>query len=366
MTTTIKDITSYLESLAPVSSQESYDNCGLIVGDQNNAVTNALLTLDCTEQVVDEAIESGTNLIIAHHPIVFKGLKKITGKNYVERTILKAIKNDIAIYAIHTNLDNYIDGVNAEIGQRLGLENLKILAPKKQALHKIVVFVPSEAGEKVAQAMFDAGAGTIGNYSECSFEIEGTGYFKPSTQANPAIGKSGERASVSEKRIEVICSPHQTTAVLSAMKSAHPYEEVAHDVYELWNENQYEGAGMYGELPQPMESKTFLNKVKTTFNCGCIRHTDLVKKEIKRVAFCGGSGSFLLPQAKRVKADIYLTGDFKYHEFFDAENDIIIADIGHYESEQFTPNLIHAVLKKKFINFAVRLSKVSTNPINYL
>tara|TARA_B100000508_G_scaffold141093_1_gene146612 strand:+ start:127675 stop:128781 length:1107 start_codon:yes stop_codon:yes gene_type:complete len=362
---TVKEITSYLEQLAPLSSQESYDNSGLIVGDPRSEVSKALLSLDCTEEVIDEAIEMGAELIIAHHPIVFSGIKKLNGKSYVERTVIKAIKNDVAIYAIHTNLDNYRHGVNAEIGQRLGLENLQILSPAKQALKKLIVFCPKENTKEVSQAMFDAGAGNLGDYDECSFETEGKGGFKPNENANPAIGKNGERELVEEDKIEVIVSSHKLGNVLSAMHNSHPYEEVAHDIISLDNLNHCEGAGMIGRLPEPISSQDYLQKIKTEFNCGTIRHTKILIDKIETVAFCGGAGSFLLQKAKAKKADIYITGDFKYHEFFDAENDIMIADIGHYESEQFTPNLLLGILKKNFINFAFHLSKVNTNPINY-
>lgn len=364
-TYTIGDITSFLELHAPLSSQESYDNAGLIVGNPKSEVTGALLTLDCTEDIVQEALDLGVNLIIAHHPIVFKGLKKLNGKNYVERTVMKAIKHDIAIYAIHTNLDNYRFGVNAEIGERLGITNLKILAPTVNSLVKLIVFVPETDAESLAQALFEAGAGNIGDYDQCSFETSGTGAFRPNENANPSIGNKGKREKVSEKKIEVIVSRHRLNHVLAAMNKAHPYEEVAHDIITLDNKNQYEGAGMIGELANPIATEEYLSTLKTSFKCGVIRHTALVHKKIKTVAFCGGAGSFLLSAAKAKKADLYITGDFKYHEFFDAEEDIIIADIGHYESEQFTPNLLERILKKNFINFAFHLSKVNTNPINY-
>lgn len=361
----IKEVTIFLEDIAPLGSQESYDNCGLLVGDPNTEITGALLTLDCIESTVDEAISLGYNLIIAHHPIIFGGLKKLNGKNYIERTVLKAIKNDIAIYAIHTNLDNYNLGVNYEIGQRLGLENLKVLAPKKEVLNKLVVYVPKNYTDEVKTALYKAGAGNIGNYAECSFQTEGIGTFTPLEDADPFIGTHQENEKVEESKVEVIVDNYKLSKVIAAMLAAHPYEEVAYDVFALKNQHQQLGSGMFGELAHEMETKDFLAKVKSTFNCGVIRHTHIHKETIKKVAFCGGSGSFLLGQAKGVGADIYITGDFKYHEFFDAENQIIIADIGHFESEQYTPHLLERILKKKFINFAVRLTGVNTNPINY-
>src|SRR5690554_90294 len=361
----VKDITNLLEGIAPLGSQESYDNSGLILGSYDMKVNSVLLSLDCIEETIEEAIELGANLIIAHHPIVFSGLKQLNGKNYVERTVIKAIKNDIAIYAIHTNLDNYKQGVNYEIAQRIGISNPKILAPKKSTLRKLVVFCPESHSDQVKQAVFDAGGGNIGDYAECSFENTGTGAFSPQENANPTLGSIGKREQVKEVRIEVLISSHKENQIIKAMKTAHPYEEVAFDIYPLSNINQDEGSGMIGELGSPMEINAFLSHIKEAFNCGVIRHTELIKKEIKTVAFCGGAGSFLLNNAKRQQADIYITGDFKYHEFFDAERAIIIADIGHFESEQYTPHLIHGILKKKFINFAFHLSKVNTNPINY-
>ena len=361
----IKEITDYLEGLAPLSSQESYDNCGLIIGGADKEVNGVLVSLDCIESTVEEAIRLGVNMIVAHHPIVFSGLKKINGKNYIERTILKAIKNDVAIYAIHTNFDNYNYGVNDEIGQRLKLKDLRVLAPKKGVLTKLACFVPIDSVDHVSDAMFNAGAGSIGDYAECSFRSTGTGTFMPMNGANPVVGELGKRQSESEFRLEVLVSNHLLEQVVMAMKNAHPYEEVAYEMFAILNENQTEGAGMIGELENPVDELEFLEFVKTTFDCGVIRHTNLLGRKIERVAFCGGAGSFLLNQAKRADADIFITGDFKYHEFFDSENQIVIADIGHFESEQFTSDKLAAILTKKFPKFAVHLTKINTNPINY-
>ena len=362
----LRTITNYLEKHAPLGSQESYDNCGLLTGNPSSEVTGVLISLDCTEEIIDEAINCGANLVIAHHPVIFKGLKSLTGKNYVERTIIKALKNDVAIYAIHTNLDNYRFGVNEEIGRRLGLENLKILAPKQRELVKLIVFAPIEAADQVRNSLFSAGAGAIGNYEACSFNTTGEGTFTPTEDSTPTIGQHHQASNVREVKIEVICTTHQLNKVLQAMHHSHPYEEVAHDIIPLLNQNNYEGAGMIGDLPKPINTLSFLKHVKATFGCGAIKYTNIHKETIQKVAFCGGSGSFLVKNALQAKADSYITGDMKYHEFFDAENRIIIADIGHFESEQYTPNLIHGILKKKFINFAFYLSKVNTNPINYI
>ncbi len=361
----IKEITTYLENLAPLSSQEVYDNAGLIVGNPDQEVTNVLISLDCIESTVDEAIALGCELIIAHHPIVFKGLKSLTGKNYVERTVLKAIKNDVAIYAIHTNFDNYRFGVNDEIAERLNLVNLRVLSPKEDVLTKLVCFVPFDHTETVRNALFQAGAGEIGNYSQCSFALEGEGTFLPNSSANPHTGVANELSREQEHRLEVLCSNHALNAVVSAMKTAHPYEEVAYELYPIKNKNQYEGAGMIGELENEMDEGRFLEVIKKTFNCGVIRYTALRGSSIKSVAVCGGSGSFLLQNAKRSGADIFITSDVKYHEFFDADGEIVIADIGHFESEQYTSNRLERILTKKFTKFAVHLTKVNTNPIKY-
>lgn len=362
---TIKEITNYLETLAPLSSQESYDNSGLIVGNPNALVNNVLVSLDCIEDTVEEAIEKNCQLIIAHHPIVFKGLKRLNGSDYVERTVLKAIKNDIAIYAIHTNLDNYRFGVNREIGERLGLKNLKVLRPKSNVLTKLSCYIPEAHLEEVSNAMFRAGAGAIGDYNECGFSTKGDGTYRPNENAKPFIGKAGVRESIKEVKFETVCSTHNVNKIVSAMMNAHPYEEVAYEIFPMLNTNNYEGSGMVGELDDPFEEKEFLAFIKEAFRCGVIRHTNLLGKQIKKVAYCGGAGSFLLKDAIRSGADIFITGDYKYHEFFDAEGRIVIADIGHFESEQYTSNLIGRILTEKFANFAVHLTEVNTNPINY-
>jgi dinuclear metal center YbgI/SA1388 family protein len=361
----IKEVIQHLENLAPLSSQESYDNSGLIIGDKEAVVSSALISLDCTEEIVDEAIAKGSNLIISHHPIVFKGLKKLTGKNYIERTVIKAIQNNIALYAIHTNLDNYKEGVNKKIGDLLGIKNPNILAPVFGKLLKLIVYVPLKEMDQVRDVIFSAGAGHIGNYSECSFHIEGTGTYKGNDDSNPVYGEKNIRSNEAEGRLEVLVSSHIKHKVIADMIAAHPYEEVAYDLIALENDNPVEGAGMWGELENAVDEQTFLTRIKETFKSGCIRHTALAGKPIKRVAWCGGSGSFLLSKAKSIGADIFITGDFKYHEFFDAEKEIVIADVGHFESEQFTIDLIADLIRKKIPTFAVNLTENNTNPVNY-
>ena len=361
----IQDITSFLENIAPVSLQESYDNAGLITGDLEWECTGAIISLDATEVVVKEAIEKKCNLIVAHHPIVFSGLKKITGKDYVEKTVITAIKNDIAIYAIHTNLDNLIEGVNGKMADMLGLVNRQILQPKKSLLKKLSVFVPKENAEKVRQAIFEQGAGTIGNYTECSFNNEGEGTFKAGANTNPYVGKIGERHVEKETKVEVIFPQWSEKAVIKAMIQAHPYEEVAYDIFILDNVFPTMGSGLVGDLTEPLEEIDFLKKVKTTFKLDIIRHTGFKGKKVARVAICGGAGSFLIKSAIGSGADFYITSDVKYHEFFDAEGKLVIADIGHYESEQYTIDLLFDILKNKFTNFAVQKTEVKTNPVHY-
>ncbi|WP_075591082.1 Nif3-like dinuclear metal center hexameric protein [Labilibacter marinus] len=362
----IKDITQILEDFAPLSFQESYDNAGLIIGNNKTEVSGVLISLDITEEVIDEAIELGYNFVLAHHPIAMGGVKRFNGNNYTERIIIKAIKNDIAIYAGHTNVDSVLQGVNGKICEKIGLKDCKILDPKKNELFKIVCFAPADKAEEVRSAMFNAGSGNIGNYDSCSFNIEGKGTFKANSSANPYVGERGKLHTEDEIRIETVVPAHLKRKVVSAMIKSHPYEEVAYDIYALDNIYEQAGSGMYGELKTAEDELTFLRRIKETFGAGTVRYTNLLNKPIKKVAVCGGAGSFLINKAKSVGADIFISGDFKYHQFSDAENEIIIADIGHFESEQFTKEVFFELLTKKIPNFAVRLSKVNTNPIKYL
>ncbi len=361
----IKDVIAHLENLAPKSLQESYDNSGLLTGDRDAEVTGVLITLDTTEEVVAEAVNKGCNMIVSHHPVIFRGLKSLTGKNYVERTVIDAIRNDIAVYAIHTNLDNIRSGVNHKIAQKLGLENTRILAPKKGELLKLVTFVPLPQLDAVTEALWKAGAGNIGNYDQCSFQLKGTGTFRPNEDATPTIGSAMEYEQVTEMRLEVILPASHESKVISALHESHPYEEVAYYLSTLNNINQDTGAGMIGDLPEIMEPSAFLKQLKNQMELSVIRHTTPAGKYVKRIAVCGGSGSFLLENAKRAGADVFITADIKYHEFFDAELKVMIADIGHYESEVFTKELIYDILSKKFTKFALQLSETVTNPISY-
>ena len=360
---TVKSITDYLERIAPKQLQELYDNSRLLTGNHSLELTGVLISLDCTEQVVDEAIASEANMIIAHHPILFGGIKSLTGKNYVERTIIKAIKNDIAIYAIHTNLDNIAGGVNKKLADRIGLINTRILKPLTN-LQKLVTFIPPESTGEVIKRLHNIGAGNIGNYSECSFKVIGKGSFKPNEAANPTLGEKNKLEEVEEDRIEIIFPDHLSSSIVAELKLAHPYEEVAYYLTNLENENQDNGAGMIGEIPEAMMPEAFLKHLKDSLSLSCIKHTEY-NREIKKVAICGGAGSFLLKEAINNEADVFVTGDVKYHEFFDAETWLMFCDIGHYESEVGTKELLYDLLTKKFTNFALHLSKSVTNPIKY-
>lgn len=361
----IAEIVNFLQSFAPKYYQESYDNVGLLVGNSEVEVKQILITLDVTEEIIKEAILNDCNLIIAHHPIIFKGIKSLTGSNYVERTVITAIKNDIAIFASHTNLDNIKEGVNKKMAEKLGLNNIKILAPKKGLLKKLTVFVPKKNVETLKNALHEVGGGCIGNYRECAFLSEGVGTFMPNDKAMPHIGSKHNLEKVEEIKIEMLVPAHLENIILKTMKANHPYEEVAYFMQNIDNENQDIGSGMIGDLPQEMRHEYFLEKVKQTFRCKSIKHTKLLKDSVKKVALCGGSGSSFLKDAIAQKADVFISSDFKYHDYFEAEDKIIITDIGHYESEQFTKELLFEIISKKFPNIAVLLSKVNTNPVFY-
>jgi dinuclear metal center YbgI/SA1388 family protein len=361
----IGEVISFLESVAHPSLQESYDNAGLLTGNGEWECKGIICSLDATEDVVKEAMEKECNLIVAHHPIIFGGLKKITGKNYVERTVISAIKNDIAIYAIHTNLDNVIEGVSGKMAQLMGLQNISILSPKPGTLKKLFTFVPADKAEQVRQAVFAAGAGSIGNYSECSFNVMGEGTYKAGEDAHPYAGEIGKRHFENEVKLEVILPSYLEAKIVAAMKAAHPYEEVAYDVMSLSNMNLQTGSGVIGELPEARDGKEFLGHLKEIFQVPVIRHTVFPARPIKRVALCGGAGSFLISKALALGADAYVTADMKYHEFFDAGDRMMVADIGHYESEQFAISLLQEVLEQKFPTFAVLKTGMQTNPVRY-
>jgi dinuclear metal center YbgI/SA1388 family protein len=362
----IKDIISCIEAFAPLSLQEDYDNAGLLIGHPDKEVNRALICIDITEAMLDEAINRKCDIIIAHHPLIFRGITKLTGRNSTERIVERCILKGIAVYAAHTNLDNTAKGVNAMLSQKIGLKNCRVLKPDNGMLFKLVTFCPTDHAETVRQALFTAGAGHIGNYDNCSFNTTGSGSFRALENANPYVGLVNELHIEDEIRIETVFPSYRQSDVIHALLASHPYEEVAYDIYKLENDFSGTGSGMIGELPQPQNEQDFLLRIKDLIGGATIRHTSLVGKRINKVALCGGSGSFLIRTAIAASADIFLTGDIKYHDFFMAEGCILIADIGHYESEQFTKELLFTLITEKFPNFAVLISETLTNPITYL
>ena len=363
--TKVKDLVQFLNGIAPYALQESYDNSGLITGNPDAEIRAVLVSLDCTETIIDEALELGCNVVVSHHPIVFKGLKSLTGKNYVERTVIKAIQNNISILSCHTNLDNIIGGVNGKIAQKIGLKNLQILAPKESTLKKLSFYVPESHLDAVSKAIHEAGAGQIGNYGDCAFRVKGSGTFTPKNGAQPFIGEVLKPSVEEEIKVEVVVAATDAPNVVKALKASHPYEEVAYFLHPVDNIHQGLGAGVVGELENEMEVNDFLDYLKTVMELPLIRHTALIHKQLKKIALCGGAGSFLVGDAIRSGAQLYISGDFKYHEFFDADGKIIIADIGHFESEKYTIDLLIELISNNFSNFALHYTKRNTNPVFY-
>ena len=362
---TISKITTFLENIAPLRLQEDYDNAGLLIGNANDECTGILVSLDVTESVIEEALRKNCNLVVAHHPIIFRGIKKLNGENYVERTVISAIKNNIAVYAIHTNLDNVLQGVNKKIAEKLGLHNCKSLLPKEGTLQKLLTFAPAKNADAVRNALFEAGAGAIGKYDECSFNVEGSGTFRASEGSHPFVGKIGERHHENETRIEMIFSSFLQNKIIRSLKAAHPYEEVAYYIHALENAQDDIGSGLIGELADNITETQLFNGIRTAFHLSVIKHTPFLNKPVNKIAVCGGAGIFLLKNAIAAGAQVYITSDIKYHEFFDAEAKILLVDIGHYESEQFTIELLIEFLQQKFPNFAVQKTEINTNPVSY-
>ena len=362
---TIKNIINLLDKWAPPAYSEDFDNVGLLVGDNTNECKGVLVCLDCIESVVDEAIKEKCNLIVCFHPIVFSGLKKITGENYVERAVLKAIRNNIAIFALHTRLDNHPEGVNKLLIDKIGVVNSKVLIPKPSGIKKLITYVPLEYRETVLDALHRAGAGAIGNYSECSFTIEGKGQFKGNIGSKPHLGKQLEKISVNEVQIQVIFESHLKQLIENVLIQAHPYESVAYEIYNLENTLSSVGMGRIGILNKAMEELEFLRYIKDKLNSKAIRHSPFTGKKIKTIAVLGGSGSFAIADVKKQNVDAFITADLKYHQFYEGEKELLLIDIGHYESEQFIKKFIFEYLTKKMPSFAVVLSSSKTNPVNY-
>jgi dinuclear metal center YbgI/SA1388 family protein len=361
----IKEIVKVLENYAPLALQEDYDNSGLLIGEPSAEISGVLITLDITEEVLDEALANNCNLVIAHHPLIFKGLKRLVGADPVQRLTVKAIRNNIAVYALHTNLDNSFHGLNARICDLLEIKNCRILSPGKGLLSKLVTFCPVDHTDRVRQALFDAGAGHIGNYDCCSYNVTGQGTFRASENANPFVGGKNELHFETETRIEVIFPNYLATPVVTALQKAHPYEEVAYDIYPLSNTAGFAGSGLTGMLDPPVQEKQFLEMIKKKLGIPYLRHSETIHHKISRVAVCTGSGSFLIPEAVTSGAQAFLTADIRYHDFFTADKQLLLVDIGHYESERFVKDLIYGILIEKFPNFAFLISKVNTNPVHY-
>ena len=362
----IHQITQILEAWAPLHYAEDFDNVGLLVGNPNDEASGILVTHDCLEEVVDEAIDKDCNLIVCFHPILFKGLKRFTGNSHVVRAVRKAIKSDVAIYTIHTALDNQAYGVSFGLSQSLGLTNTSVLLPKEDTLKKLNFYVPKAQAEHVRNALFAAGAGKLGSYDECSFSLDGEGSFRPSQNSAPYVGIKGERHIEKEIQIQMVFQKHLASQIIETLMASHPYEEVAYEITALANSNQNLGMGMIGHLPKRMKPISFLNFVKNILKTPSILHSHFGTNSIERVAVLAGSGSFAIEAAKSKKADAYITADLKYHDFYEGNQSFLLVDAGHYETEQHTKKLIHSYLTEKLPSFAILLSEVDTNPIKYL
>ncbi len=361
----LKDLCSYLDSIVPLSFQESYDNSGLQVGIPDREINQALLSLDVTEEVIEEAISCKCDIVISHHPLIFNGIKKITGRTLTERVLYKAIKHDIAVYSSHTNLDNFSNGVSRMMADKLNLKEIRVLSPLKSKLLKLVTYIPESHLEKVSSKLFEAGAGVVGNYDNCGFSVNGTGSFRGNEKTNPFSGEKGITSYESEVRFETVLYSHLKDTIIKTLLDSHPYEEVAYDIFSLENSNIETGSGCRGEFENPMNEIDFLNLISSVFDAKGVRYSKLTGKLIKKVALCGGSGAFLLSEALALRADAFITADLKYHNFFDADNKILLVDPGHFESEKFSAEILYGLINKKFPKFAVRFSETNTNPINY-
>ena len=365
MTATLGEFTRWLEELIPPAFQEQYDNSGLQVGDPDASINSVLLTVDVTSEVIAEAREHGCNLIISHHPLIFTPLKRIAGGSETELCVASAVRGGIAIYSAHTSFDNVSWGVSHILAEKIGLTKIRVLAPLKGKLSKLIAFVPVSHAARVREALFAAGAGHIGNYDRCSFNVPGDGTYRAGEGADPYAGQVGEDHSEPEIRIEAVMPSHLSSSCVRALLAAHPYEDVAYDIIALENEYHGAGAGAIGTLPATLTGIMLLERLKEVTGIPVIRYSGDTARTVKTIAVCGGSGSDLISVAARAGADAFVTGDIKYHAFAQAPHDMIVADIGHYESEKFSLELLHNLIKKKFPKFALRFSGIKTNPVNY-
>ncbi len=361
----IEAIVKHLEQMAPPYLKEEYDNVGLHTGTLQQETDGVLITLDVDERIVDEAIELNCGLIITHHPLVFGSLKRITGRTMQERCLIKAIRNDIAIYAIHTNIDNAALGLNHALATLLGVNNPNVLLPGVNKMSKVVTFCPPDHSDRVMAAMSAAGAGHIGNYDMCSFQTEGRGTFRALEGANPYVGELDALHGETELRIEMITPSAIVPHVVEAMKKSHPYEEVAYDVIPLSNPDLTTGSGAFGEISKPIGEEEFIQMVKEKLNVPVVRHTEHLARPINRLGVCGGSGAFLIQHAIDRKLDVLVTADVKYHQFGEASGKILLIDAGHYETEILVTSMIRDEIRKKFPTFACHITKRNTNPIRY-
>lgn len=364
---TIGHIISVLEAFAPVALQESYDNCGLILGSALDECRGALLTVDCTEAVVDEAIARDCNLIIAHHPLIFKGIRRLNGRTDQERTVLKAVRNNIAVYACHTCLDSAPGGVSQRMAGMLGLESVAPLEQPQGKLLKLTAYVPEADADSLRLALADAGAGEIGNYDFCSYTVNGIGRFRAKSGANPYVGEIGEIHSENEECVQVVLPAWRRGAVERALLQTHPYEEPAYEFITLDNAPVMTGLGAVGILTEPVTPAQLVAKVKETFGSPVARCSAYPSdSQIRRVAVCGGSGASLIGRAIAAGAQSIVTSDVKYHDFVDYAGDILIIDIGHHESENCAKSIFFDIISEKFPKFALWYAKADVNPINYL
>ncbi|MBI4536287.1 MAG: Nif3-like dinuclear metal center hexameric protein [Ignavibacteriae bacterium] len=367
---TVREIQDVIEHWAPREIAWGQDNVGLQIGNPASRLLGILIALDVTEKIITEARRHRANLIISHHPLLFKAPRSITPRNQVGRCIDALVKSGIALYSAHTNLDFAHGGTSWAIAEALGLTAVDFLYKPYKVQRKIVTFVPTDHVDRVAVAMAEAGAGRIGNYDNCSFRMLGTGTFKANERANPVVGSKNVLEKVAETRLEMVVDQWLVPGVLKALKQAHPYEEVAHDVYPTENESDAFGMGIIGMLVRPMTLKSLLALIKKKLGARALRCTGSLNHKVSRIAACGGSGSELLDEAVRARADAFITADVKYHTFHDANGRIALIDAGHYETEHLVVQTMAKKLAQEMrrmrIHVPVFASRTSTNPIVYV
>ncbi len=360
---TIGDLSSALESVAPSLYAESYDNVGLLVGRSEWKCEKVLVALDITEAVVQEAIEKGVQAIVAHHPVIFGGIQRLTGEDTAQRAIELAIKHSIALLACHTNLDAIEGGVSYRMAQAISLVNVRTLQPRSGLLWNLIVYVPAESAETLLEALWEAGAGKMGAYDECAFRSHGLGSFRPKEGAHPHNGVIGERAFADEIRLELLVPEGARKKVHQCMMEHHPYEEIAHSWLKHDGVHHSVGFGAIGQW-DACDWPEAVRRIKTAFGVASFRHTMPIASDYRTVAVCGGAGADLLAQAKSQQAELFITSDITYHRYFGADDRLVFIDIGHWESEQHAMELLIDIVREKFPNFAVLKSETNTNPMH--